>query len=168
VESSSSSTVRDRHLPFADRATIGQHGARYGATVGIFPVDQETCATSNSPAPKEQVQLVEAYMKEQGLSIRGAPEPVYSDTLSLDLSSRAGLAAAAAAGPSSLRDLPRNFISRSRRWSSPRRPSRGRELGPLEARAATHDRRGSAGRRRRPIVDLQLDGGTASCGHGSS
>src|SRR5881409_3678915 len=74
-------------LPVADRATIGNMAPEYGATVGIFPVDQETLRYLEfTGRPKEQVQLVEAYMKEQGLFHSGAaPEPVYSDTLSLDL-----------------------------------------------------------------------------------
>src|SRR2546422_8135906 len=68
-------------LPLADRATIGNMAPEYGATVGIFPVDQETLRylefTGRSP---DQVKLVEAYMKEQGLfHSPDAPEPVYSD-----------------------------------------------------------------------------------------
>ena len=74
-------------LPLADRATIGNMAPEYGATVGMFPVDQETLRylefTGRSP---DQVKLVEAYMKEQGLfHSPDAPEPVYSDTLALDL-----------------------------------------------------------------------------------
>ena len=74
-------------LPLADRATIGNMAPEYGATIGIFPVDQETLRylefTGRSP---EQVRLVETYMKEQGLfHTADAPEPVYSDTLALDL-----------------------------------------------------------------------------------
>ena len=74
-------------LPLADRATIGNMAPEYGATVGIFPVDQETLRylefTGRTP---DQVALVEAYMKAQGLfHSPNAPEPVYSDTLSLDL-----------------------------------------------------------------------------------
>src|SRR5213079_632099 len=75
-------------LPLADRATIGNMAPEYGATVGIFPVDQETLRYLEfTGRPKQQVQLVEAYMKEQGLFHSGTTtEPVYSDTLSLDLS----------------------------------------------------------------------------------
>src|SRR5256712_11103445 len=74
-------------LPLADRATIGNMAPEYGATVGIFPVDQETLRhleiTGRTP---RQVQLVEAYMKAQGLvHSPHAPEPVDPDTLSLDL-----------------------------------------------------------------------------------
>ncbi len=75
-------------LPLADRATIGNMAPEYGATVGIFPVDQETLRYLEfTGRSKEQVRLVEAYMKEQGLfHAASAPEPEYSDTLSLDLS----------------------------------------------------------------------------------
>ena len=74
-------------LPLADRATIGNMAPEYGATVGIFPVDQETLRylefTGRAP---EQVRLVEAYMKEQGLfHTLDSPEPVYSDMLELNL-----------------------------------------------------------------------------------
>src|SRR3989442_122000 len=75
-------------LPLADRATIGNMAPEYGATVGLFPVDQETLRYLEfTGRTKEQVALVAAYMKEQGLfHTPDAPEPVYSDTLSLDLS----------------------------------------------------------------------------------
>src|SRR6059058_80394 len=100
-------------LPLADRATIGNMAPEYGATVGIFPVDQETLRYLEfTGRPKEQVQLVEAYMKEQGLFHSAAsPEPVYSDTLSLDLAS----VEPSLAGPRrpqdrvALGDVPRNF-----------------------------------------------------------
>ena len=76
-------------LPLADRATIGNMAPEYGATVGIFPVDQETLRYLEfTGRPAEQIALVEAYMKEQGLfHTAGAPEPVYSDTLELELGS---------------------------------------------------------------------------------
>jgi len=100
-------------LPLADRATIGNMAPEYGATVGIFPVDQETLRyLAFTGRPKEQVQLVEAYMKEQGLFHSAAtPEPVYSETLALELST----VEPSLAGPRrpqdrvSLRDLPRSF-----------------------------------------------------------
>ncbi len=75
------------NLPIADRATIANMAPEYGATCGIFPVDAETLRyLTFSGRPKWRVALVEAYMKEQGL-FHGAssPEPVFSDTLSLDL-----------------------------------------------------------------------------------
>ncbi len=56
-------------LPLADRATIGNMAPEYGATCGIFPVDAETLEVpARSPAVRdEQIALVEAYCKEQGL-----------------------------------------------------------------------------------------------------
>ncbi len=74
-------------LPLADRATIGNMAPEYGATIGIFPVDQETLRYLEfTGRPADHVQLVEAYMKEQGLfHTPDAPEPVYSDTLELNL-----------------------------------------------------------------------------------
>jgi aconitate hydratase len=76
-------------LTLADRATIANMAPEYGATCGIFPVDDETLRylrfTGRSDA---QVALVEAYMKEQGLfHTSKTPEATYSDTLALDLSS---------------------------------------------------------------------------------
>ncbi|MEJ2646019.1 MAG: aconitate hydratase AcnA [Gammaproteobacteria bacterium] len=75
------------HLPLADRATIANMAPEYGATCGIFPVDEETLhylrLTGRS---EEQVALAEAYAREQGMfRTADAPEAVYSDTLELDL-----------------------------------------------------------------------------------
>src|SRR5690348_483706 len=75
-------------LALADRATIANMAPEYGATCGFFPIDAETIrylkATGRSPA---RVALVEAYAKAQGLwrSAR-TPDPVFTDTLSLDIS----------------------------------------------------------------------------------
>ncbi|MGA3131420.1 MAG: aconitate hydratase AcnA [Terracidiphilus sp.] len=74
-------------LPLADRATIGNMAPEYGATCGIFPVDAETLRYLRLTGRSEdQVNLVEAYYKEQGLfHTAGAPEAEYTQTLSLDL-----------------------------------------------------------------------------------
>ena len=74
-------------LSLADRATIGNMGPEYGATIGYFPVDDETLRyldlTGRDP---QQIQLVEAYAKEQGMFRTDAsPDPMFSDTLELDL-----------------------------------------------------------------------------------
>jgi aconitate hydratase len=76
------------NLPLADRATIGNMSPEYGATCGIFPVDKETLRYLEfSGRPKELVELVEAYTKEQGLfHDEDTEESTYSDTLELDLS----------------------------------------------------------------------------------
>ncbi len=74
-------------LPLADRSTIANMAPEYGATCGIFPVDQVSLDyLTFTGRPAEQVALVEAYMKTQGLfHTADSPEPVYSDTLELDL-----------------------------------------------------------------------------------
>ncbi len=75
-------------LSLADRATISNMAPEYGATIGFFPIDSVTLdylrLTGRDP---EHVSLVEAYAKEQHLFLTAdAPDPAYSDTLSLDLS----------------------------------------------------------------------------------
>jgi aconitate hydratase len=74
-------------LPLADRATIGNMAPEYGATCGIFPVDAETLRYLRLTGRSEdQINLVEAYYKEQGLfHTAGAPEAEYSQTLELNL-----------------------------------------------------------------------------------
>jgi aconitate hydratase len=75
-------------LALADRATIANMSPEYGATMGFFPVDKETLKYLRlSGRSEHQVQLVEAYCKAQGLFREdGMADPVYTDTLSLDLS----------------------------------------------------------------------------------
>jgi aconitate hydratase len=74
-------------LPLADRATISNMAPEYGATCGIFPVDAETLRYLRLTGRSEdQIALVEAYYKEQGLfHTAGAPEAQYTQTLELDL-----------------------------------------------------------------------------------
>jgi aconitate hydratase len=74
-------------LPLADRATIANMAPEYGATCGIFPVDQVALDYLRfSGRPAERIALVEAYMKEQGLfHTPESPEARYSDSLELDL-----------------------------------------------------------------------------------
>jgi aconitate hydratase len=76
-------------LPLADRATIANMAPEYGATCGIFPVDAETLRYLRfTGRSEEQVKLVEAYFKEQGLfHAPGAAEAKYTDVLPLDLGS---------------------------------------------------------------------------------
>jgi aconitate hydratase len=74
-------------LSVADRATVANMAPEYGATMGFFPVDKETLDylrfTNRDP---EQIGLVEAYAKEQGLfRTDQTPDPRYADTLELDL-----------------------------------------------------------------------------------
>jgi aconitate hydratase len=76
-------------LPLADRATISNMAPEYGATCGIFPVDSETLRYMRlTGRSDEQIALVEAYYKEQGLfHTTGSPEAEYTQTLELDLAS---------------------------------------------------------------------------------
>lgn len=74
-------------VPLANRATIGNMSPEYGSTIAVFPIDEETTKylelTGRSP---EQVALVEAYAKAQGLWHDPDHEPRYSEYLELDLS----------------------------------------------------------------------------------
>ncbi|WP_299134753.1 aconitate hydratase AcnA [uncultured Amaricoccus sp.] len=74
------------HLPLADRATIANMAPEYGATCGFFPIDGETLRyLRNTGRDEDRIALVEAYAKANGMW-RGADyEPVYTDTLSLDM-----------------------------------------------------------------------------------
>ena len=76
-------------LGLADRATVANMAPEYGATIGFFPVDEETLRYLRmTHRPPEVIDLVEAYSKEQYLfRADSTPEPVYTDTLELDLAS---------------------------------------------------------------------------------
>ncbi|MFG1479509.1 aconitate hydratase AcnA [Xanthobacter sp. V4C-4] len=77
------------HLSLADRATIANMAPEYGATCGFFPVDGETIAYLEETARKDsRVKLVEKYSKAQGMwRKKDTPDPVFTDTLELDLDS---------------------------------------------------------------------------------
>ena len=101
-------------LSLADRATISNMAPEYGATIGVFPIDDASLdylrMTNRAP---EHIALVEAYAREQGLfRVDGAPDPVYSDTMMLDLST----VVPSLAGPKrpqdriNLPDVKKNFL----------------------------------------------------------
>ncbi len=74
-------------VPLANRATIGNMSPEYGSTIAVFPIDDETTRYMRlTGRSEEQVALVEAYAREQGLWHDPAREPVYSEYLELDLS----------------------------------------------------------------------------------
>src|SRR5438034_584978 len=77
-----------QELPLADRATIGNMSPEYGATCGIFPIDKETLTYMRlTGRSDEQIAVVEAYCREQGLfHDEKSPEAEYSELLALDLS----------------------------------------------------------------------------------
>jgi len=74
-------------LPLADRATIGNMSPEFGSTCAIFPIDAETISYLElSGRSAEQIALVEAYAREQGLwHDESSEEPTFSDTIELDL-----------------------------------------------------------------------------------
>ncbi len=102
-----------RHLTLPDRTTLANMAPEYGATMGFFPVDDQTLAYLRITGREaQQVELVERYLKEQGLfATEGAPEPQYSETVRLDMSQ----VEANLAGPKrpqdrvALRDMKRQF-----------------------------------------------------------
>ncbi len=74
-------------VPLANRATIGNMSPEYGSTCAIFPIDDETLRYLRFTGRKdEQIALVEAYAKENGLWHDASTEATYSETLELDLS----------------------------------------------------------------------------------
>ena len=77
------------HLPVADRATIANMAPEYGATCGMFPIDEETLRyVALTGRPAQQIALVDAYAREQGIFRNDGDAPAdYSDLLELELSS---------------------------------------------------------------------------------
>ncbi|TLS77982.1 aconitate hydratase AcnA [Mariprofundus erugo] len=74
------------HLPLADRATIANMAPEYGATCGIFPIDDETLNYLRlSGRSEENIALVEAYAKAQGMFRDASSVADYSETLALDM-----------------------------------------------------------------------------------
>ncbi|MTD94920.1 aconitate hydratase AcnA [Hyphomicrobium sp. xq] len=76
-------------MPLADRATIANMAPEYGATCGFFPIDDETLTYLKiSGREASRITLVEEYAKAQGMfRASGSPDPVFTDTLELDLAS---------------------------------------------------------------------------------
>ncbi|UPY36656.1 aconitate hydratase AcnA [Sediminicoccus sp. KRV36] len=77
------------HMPLADRATIANMAPEYGATCGFFPVDEMTLSyLMLSGRDEHRIKLVREYCKAQGMfRDENTPDPVFSDTLELDLAS---------------------------------------------------------------------------------
>jgi aconitate hydratase len=101
-------------LPLADRATIANMAPEYGATCGFFPIDDVTLEYMRlSGRSEEQVALVEAYTKAQGMWRNPGDEPVFTSTLELDM----GSVEASLAGPKrpqdrvSLSEVPKAFAA---------------------------------------------------------
>ena len=115
-------------LPLANRATIGNMSPEFGSTIAVFPIDEETVKYLRLTGRSEQqLALVEAYAKVQGLWHDPTAEPRYSEKLELDLTT----VVPSLAGPSGPRTGSRWRMPASRSaapWSTmstPRVPSRG-------------------------------------------
>ncbi|MCH9001119.1 MAG: aconitate hydratase AcnA [Planctomycetes bacterium] len=132
-------------MSLADRATVANMAPEYGATMGFFPVDDETLQYLRHTArPHDLVDLVERYMKEQGLfRSDDSPDPIYTDTLSLDIST----VEPSLAGPKRPQDRVRLSDLKSSFASSLRAPvnERGFALGDeaLRRTAEVHHHGGS-------------------------
>ena len=98
-------------LSVADRATLGNMSPEYGATIGFFPVDDQTLEYLRLTGRAEpQVRLIEAYCKAQGLfRTAESPDPIFTDTLELDL----GTVEPSLAGPRRPQDRVRLRASKS-------------------------------------------------------
>jgi aconitate hydratase len=91
-----------KHLSLADRATVANMAPEYGATCGFFPVDQITLDYLRlSGRSEEQIVLVEAYLKENGMLNEYKEEPLYTEVITLDLAT----VTTALAGPKRPQDL---------------------------------------------------------------
>ena len=110
-------------LGLADRATIANMAPEYGATCGFFPIDRETINyLTGSAREPERIALVEAYAKAQGMWREAdMPDPVFTDTLELDL----GEVEPSIAGPK----RPQDKIPALRRQAVVRRHALGSTFG---------------------------------------
>jgi aconitate hydratase len=160
------------NLPLADRATIGNMAPEYGATCGLFPVDEETLRyLAFTSRPPELVELVRSYMKEQGLfHSADAPEAEYSDTLELEL----GRVEPSLAGPRRpqdrvpLTEVGKQFLSALPSLVKPTSP-----IAPVAPAPRWENEGGNAppvaveAQPRRTHVGLTLDGKEHQLRHGS-
>jgi aconitate hydratase len=138
-------------LPLANRATIGNMSPEFGSTCAIFPIDEGTIdymkLTARSP---ERVALIEAYAKAQGLfRTKDAPDPVFSDTLELDL----GTVEPTLAGPK----RPQDKVALSKAKAAWQK-ALGDQLEISKNKGAAADPAARA--------DVMLDGSSFKLGHG--
>lgn len=157
-----------QHLPLADRATISNMSPEYGATCGMFPIDQETLNYLRLSGREEaHVQLVEAYAKAQGLWHDARTPPArYSQTLSLDL----GDVRASMAGPKRpqdrvlLEDVPKNFAQALPMLSADRK-AMGSEVGKYLSEGGDQSQSGELARK--PVARIALESGDEDLQDGS-
>jgi len=117
------------HLTLADRATVANMAPEYGATCGLFPIDEQTTSyLSFTGREPDLVALVEVYAKAQGLWRNAdAPEPLYTDTLELDL----GEVEPSLAGPKRPQD--RIVLSQAKTAFDKVLAENGRDAGDLQS-----------------------------------
>ena len=147
-------------LPLADRATISNMSPEFGSTCAIFPIDDETITYLRlTGRGDEQVALIEAYAKAQGLfRTSGGPEPRYSQTLQLDL----GTVVPTLAGPKRPQDKVA-LAEAKPAWEKTvvemlAAPRKGKPTPSSPAEVAE---------RRKTRVKTELDGESFEVGHGS-
>ncbi len=153
-------------MSLPDRATVANMAPEYGATMGFFPVDAETLAYLRfTGRPPALVDLVERYMKEQGVFRTAAtPDPQFSDTLELDL----GTIEPSLAGPK----RPQDRVSLAEAKPSFRKALAAMQAGvPAPANHATATAVAAAeseGMDREPVrVPVTCPAGSAEIGHGA-
>jgi aconitate hydratase len=154
------------HLSVADRATIANMAPEYGATMGFVPVDRETIDYLRfTGRDRAHCDLVEAYCKEQALwRDAGTPDPVFSDTLVLDL----GTVEPSLAGPTRPQDrVPLSEAKRSfRRSLVAMLEAKGQPLG-REAQVWAEEGGSQAPGRLAATVPVSWDGASCELRHGS-
>ncbi|MCS4489311.1 aconitate hydratase AcnA [Corynebacterium sp. ES2775-CONJ] len=167
-----------KSIPLANRATIGNMSPEFGSTCAIFPIDEETTKYLHlTGRSEEQVALVEAYAKAQGMWLeKDAPEALYSEYLELDLST----VVPSLAGPKRPQD--RILLSDSKQQFRADLPTYTADTDTLEPvrlegafeRTANSSRSGNGesaalantGRPSRPVVVTSPNGGEFTVDHG--
>ena len=138
-------------MSIADRATIGNMSPEYGATMGFFPVDDETLHYLERTNRAEDAALTERYCKEQGLfRTESTPEPEFSDRLALDL----GAVEPSLAGPKRPQDRVRLADMKSAFRRSLTAPVKERGYGLSETDLSCH-------------AEVRFDGHAETLGHGA-
>jgi len=148
-----------QHLPLADRATIGNMAPEYGATCGIFPIDEEALRYLRlSGRSEDQVALVEAYARAQGLWHEpGQAEARYSSVLELDM----GTVQPSLAGPRRpqdrvlLADMKRNFHENVGPLTARRAPSADPQVARFEKEGGGQPQAGHLAAK--PVSTICLD-----------
>ncbi|HZT09193.1 MAG TPA: aconitate hydratase AcnA [Chloroflexota bacterium] len=166
------------HLRLADRATISNMSPEYGATAALFPVDDETLRyLQMTGRPRELVDLVERYAKEQGLFRTDAtPAPTFSESLELDLST----VEPSLAGPRRPQDrVPLGMMADQFRaafpqqFLAPESPSVAEEKARFDSEGGTVNEAQAPSRPPVPVkpsarsVPVEMDGTSTAVGSGS-